>query len=325
MPKILYKAKKFGPQSLATITQAIQILESYEAQGYDLTLRQLYYQFVSRALIKNSDREYKRLGEVVNDARMAGLIDWKHIVDRTRNLKSVSHWDNPRDIIRTSASQFRTDKWRAQNVRVEVWIEKDALVGVIEGVCRSLDVPFFSCRGYTSQSEMWSAAQRLGSYLLDEDHPKEAVVILHLGDHDPSGLDMSRDIEDRITRFLAQDAFNADLVDAAGAYRWARDRFRLDRLALNMDQIEQYEPPPNPAKLTDSRGAGYVEAHGYESWELDALEPSVIGELIEDAVVAERDEALWDQELAIEEEHRDALAVVSSRWPEVVSWLGEDE
>jgi len=122
MPKICYEKKRFSESSLAVIKRANQILEEYADQGYDLTLRQLYYQFVSRGLIPNKDTEYKKLGSIVNDARLAGLIDWDHITDRTRNLRKNAHWTSPQEIIDTCAKQFQHDKWRDQKDYVEVWV-----------------------------------------------------------------------------------------------------------------------------------------------------------------------------------------------------------
>lgn len=271
MPYICYRKKKFGASALKTISLANEIIADYKSQGFELTLRQLYYQFVSRDLIPNSQREYKNLGTIINDGRLAGLIDWNAIIDRTRNLVSPSTWNSPKEIVEACASQFRSDKWEDQTIRVEVWVEKDALVGVVEKACDRFDVPFFACRGYTSQSEMWSAAQRLAGYVDDG----KDVLVIHLGDHDPSGIDMSRDIEERLHEF------------GCGA-------IEVKRIALNMDQVQQYNPPPNPAKLTDSRCRNYMEIHGDESWELDALEPKIIVEMIEDEISQVLDQDAWD-------------------------------
>jgi len=279
MPKICYVPKSFSESSMYIISKANAIIDEYERQGFDLTLRQLYYQFVSRDLIPNRDTEYKRLGSIINDARLAGLIDWNAITDRTRNLRSLSHWRNPGDIIFSAARSYRIDKWAMQDYRVEVWIEKDALVGVIAGVCDDLDIPYFSCRGYTSQSEMWVAGQRLLKYIKDGQTP----LVLHFGDHDPSGKDMTRDIIDRLTLF-------------------SNSAIELQRIALNMDQVEQYNPPPNPAKITDSRASAYIAEYGDESWELDALEPTVIADLIRDAVGVVMDQDAW--ETAVLDEQR---------------------
>lgn len=319
MPKIAYKARKFSEDSALKIRLANDILAEYAAQGYDLTLRQLFYQFVSRGLIANNDREYKKLGSVVNDARLAGKIDWNQIVDRTRFLRTVSSWGSPSSIMRGAAASYKRDLWSDQDYRVEVWIEKDALVGVIERACADLRVPFLSCRGYTSQSEMWGAAQRFYAHTL----AGQRVKVLHLGDHDPSGIDMSRDIEERILMFMAMDYFREGDIDPDDAVDWASEWFSLDRLALNWDQVQQYDPPPNPAKLTDSRGAGYVEEFGYESWELDALEPTVIGNLIQDAVYAVRDIGRWKPAHEQEERERNTLEAAADIWPEVAEFVQE--
>ena len=144
--------------------------------------------------IPNKDSEYKKLGDTVADGRLMGLIDWNAIVDRTRNLHKNSHWDSPADIISSAASSFAYDKWSEQPYRIEAWVEKQALDGLLESACEPLDVPYFSCRGYASISEIWSAAMRLKSWK----KAGQKILILHLGDHDPSGIDMSRDIVDRL-------------------------------------------------------------------------------------------------------------------------------
>src|SRR6185295_9921866 len=174
-PMICYEDKKFGVERLAMIAKANQIIAIYAAQGYDLTLRQLYYQFVSRDLIANKQSEYKRLGAIISEGRRAGLIDWDAITDRTRNLQSLSTWENPAEVLAEDARFFRYDRWESQPTYVEVWFEKDALMGVFERVAHEMRVPFFSCRGYTSDSEVWGAAQRLEEKV---DDGKE-VIVLH--------------------------------------------------------------------------------------------------------------------------------------------------
>lgn len=320
-----YITKRFSPESEDVIAKAVVICEEYAQQGYDLTLRQLYYQFVSRDWLPNRQQSYNRLGSIINDARLAGLLDWDYIVDRTRNLRSLAHWDDPAELVRTAASQFKVDRWADQAKRVEVWIEKDALVGVLQSACPRLDVPYFSCRGYTSQSEVWGAAQRLGEHLA----AGQDVVVIHLGDHDPSGLDMTRDIEDRLAMFIGQDAGQAALSDGASMLNAqitaeeAVARFTIERIALNMDQIEEHEPPPNPAKLTDARARGYIAEHGGSSWELDALDPATLVGLIEDAVLAHRDLDKWAASTEREESEREVLTAASARWGEVKDFLAD--
>lgn len=304
--RINYISKNFRPKSRAIIQKANDIIYEYQDQGYSLTLRQLYYQFVARDLIPNKQSEYKNLGSIVNDARLSGEISWKALEDRTRNIKRNSHWDTPSDILKTAASAFAMDKWDTQNYYIEVWIEKDALVGVISNTCEELDISHFSCRGYVSQSEMWEAGQRFNNAIEQGKKP----ILLHLGDHDPSGIDMTWDIWKRLNLFADypyEEVFNR--IDRETAMNTRNFDFfdggvNVKRLALNSDQIEEYTPPPNPAKLTDSRIAGYSKVHGMESWELDALEPKVLTALIEDEVLDIRDETKWDESLEEQENKR---------------------
>jgi hypothetical protein len=285
MPKICYRPVDFKPSSLAKIKQANEIIAEYGKAGYELTLRQLYYQFVARDLIPNTPKSYDNLGELINNARLAGLVDWHAIIDRTRNLSKVSTWESPRDIVQACASQFRYDLWKDQDNYVEVWVEKDALGGIVDRACQTYRVPWFSCRGYTSQSEMWSAAQRLKGHILQG----QTCVVIHLGDHDPSGIDMTRDVEGRLHEFART------------------TQIEVRRIALNMDQVQQYGPPPNPAKVTDSRYASYQAEHGDESWELDALEPSVIDALIQKEVESLVDADTWQEGVDREENAKEAI------------------
>lgn len=298
MPLITYTPKNFGKGSVEIIDHANTIIASYIAQGYKLTLRQLYYQFVSRDLLANTVQNYKRLGGIISDARLAGLIDWDSIEDRTRELKNTSYWNSPAAILSACAQQYRADKWADQEYRVELWIEKEALAGVFERIAKELGIPYFCCRGYTSQSEMWEAAQRLRRH----DRNGQKPVILHFGDHDPSGIDMTRDIRERLALFRC-------------------DTLELDRLALNMDQVEQYTPPPNPAKETDSRFAAYIERFGSESWELDALEPQVLAELARARVMEIVDKTKWEAAVKKEADELRILGEASDRWDDVTDFL----
>lgn len=274
-----YKDIKFRADALKVIDTANKIIGEYEAQGLDLTLRQLYYQFVGRGLLGNNDTNYKMLQRVVSDGRLAGLVSWTSIEDRTRNRQGHRTFTTPRKayeaLVREGDRwQYRRDLWADQPWRPEVWVEKEALVGVIQGICNQLRVDFFACRGYNSQSEQWRAGQRFAGYQGKGQRP----IVFHLGDHDPSGIDMTRDNRDRLEMFAGTPVM-------------------VQRLALNMAQVEELRPPPNPAKLSDARAADYVAQFGDSSWELDALSPTYIRDLIKRAVDRVRDEDAWERSL----------------------------
>lgn len=304
MPLICYQDKNFRSDKLALIDKINSVIEEYQRQGYSLTLRQCYYQLVARGIIENNERSYKNTGNLINDARLAGLIDWNAIEDRTRNLKRLSHWSNPQSIIESASDQYMKDTWQGQDYYVEVWVEKEALANVVGRISDELDVPYFCCRGYVSQSEMWSASQRF----IAQQEKGKMVALIHLGDHDPSGIDMSRDIEERLLMFG---------VDS--------DNFIFKRIALNMEQIDLYNPPPNPAKITDSRCGAYIREYGDKSWELDALEPKVIHDLITDNVTVFYDEYKGDQIKTQVQRERAVMNRVAENWDYVYDMYNDEE
>lgn len=272
-----YVPRNFKPDALKRMSQANAIIEEYEGRGLSLTLRQLYYQFVTRKLLPNTKQSYSLLGRLLNHGRLAGLISWTAIEDRTRGLMGLRTYNDPSTAIREARDSYRRDLWANQQYRPEVWIEKESLSGVVSSICNELRVDFFAQRGYNSQSEQWRAGQRFADYITKGQRP----IVFHLGDHDPSGVDMTRDNRDRLEMFVGVPV-------------------QIVRLALNMPQIEQYNLPPNPTKITDSRSSDYTAEYGEGSWELDALDPEMLRELIRDAVVKIRDPARWEEALTEE-------------------------
>ena len=124
--------KEFKPESIRLIDQANVIIRKFQQMGYKLTLRQLYYQFVAGAIIENTLRSYKRLGSLINDARLAGLIDWDALEDRTRNLETLSHWSSPEELLEACENQYRRNHWEGQAHYCEVWVEKEAIEPLID-------------------------------------------------------------------------------------------------------------------------------------------------------------------------------------------------
>jgi hypothetical protein len=315
-----YVQNNFKQASLDVIACAKEVILSYDAQGYDLTLRQLYYQMIAKDLLpdswidekynrknglpldtKNTEKSYNRLGEILNIARLAGRLPWDVMVDRSRSMKSNQHWDSPQQIMRAAAYGYKKDKWSNQPNRVVVLVEKEALEGIVASVSARLDVPYEACKGYFSQSEMWG----LGKKITRWKDAGQRTIILHLGDHDPSGIDMTRDIADRLEMFAGR-------------------RVTVDRLALNMEQVEEYNPPPNPAKTTDCRYAGYRDKYGDDSWELDAIEPPALQALVETAIEKYRDPDKWQEALEREQYESRALRAACDNWETVSSFLDDE-
>lgn len=298
MARIAYVEWNPSQKSLAIIGIANKICEEYREQGYDLTLRQLYYQFVARDYLPNNQRSYKNLGTVIDNARKAGYLDWNYIVDRTRNLQGYRVYGSPSELIEEVWQRYHVDLWRGQGNRVEVWVEKEALAGVIGRAALAYGVDYFSCRGYVSQSELHAASHRHQDY----EATGQEVTVIHLGDHDPSGIDMTRDVEERLHLYGASTT--------------------VQRIALNFDQISQYSPPPNPAKLTDSRAMDYISRFGRSSWELDALDPSILHKLIQDTITSHiTDHELYNERVAEQEKGRDQLSSLAENWDYVVQQL----
>ena len=286
---------KFNEPSLKLISTCSGILNEYREQGYRLSLRQLYYQLVARDYIENTVKSYKRIGDLVSNARLAGLLDWQMIEDRGREVVSNSHWTSPRSILRGAAYSFRMDHWKGQSNYVEVFVEKDALSGILLPVCREMDVRFTANKGYSSSSAMYEASKRI----VDADKAGCNIHIIYLGDHDPSGIDMTRDIQDR---------FNLFTRDCFDVY--------VHRLALNYDQVEQWNPPENPAKETDSRYEAYMVRFGESSWELDAVEPATLADLVRDQIRELIDVDEWNAVQAQEDQYRSELEKLADGYKE---------
>lgn len=289
MGKTCFQPKRFGEDRLKLIETANEIIESYQAQGYRLTLRQLYYQFVSKDLIPNTERSYKNLGCAISDGRLAGLIDWDAIEDRVRVPRTPSEFDDIEDLVAAAVRSYRLPRWEGQENYVELWVEKDALAGVLQPIASEYHITLMVNRGYSSQSAMHEAAMRFRR--AGQKHDR--LYLLYLGDHDPSGEDMVRDVQDRLTMFGAS--------------------VSVEKIALTMAQVDEYSPPPNPAKMTDSRAASYVALHGNSSWEVDALPPNVLAELISTALNDLVDQDAIDVIKAREEKDKAALERAAKR------------
>lgn len=257
--KQAYVDINFRRASIARIGLCNGIVRDYQEQGLRLTLRQLYYQLVSRNVVPNTEKSYKALGALVSDARMAGLIDWDAIEDRNRSPIIWAEYNNLQELVEAAQYRYRLPRWEGQDNYVELWVEKAALAGVLRPLASKYHVTLMVNRGYASTSSMYESAQRF----IDSSEGRPAVLF-YLGDHDPSGEDMVRDIYDRMV------TFGVNNID-------------VRKLALTTPQVRKYKPPPNPAKVTDSRAKKYIAEHGPHCWEVDALDPKTLASIIERA------------------------------------------
>jgi hypothetical protein len=327
------------------------ILREYRREGYKLTLRQLYYQLVSRALIhENSLAQYSKLSGLLTRGRMAGNVDWNIIEDRNRIPYLPYYNEDVADAFSDTKEHYRLDRQRDQEINVELWVEKDALSGVLRRMTSKYHVHLVVNKGYTSTTAMYDAFQRIK----DSIKKGRKVHILYLGDHDPSGLDMDRDIRDRMKLFVTnskemqmmywdleteeQDDFREsdffygfvqkfgdkdkqlmtknDNPDYDGIYfnmpyiymqKQFHDLFTVERIALTQEQIKTYNPPTNPAKFKDPRSEWYVKHFGRVSWEVDALKPEVLDEIVTEKIEGLIDMSKYEKMLKQEKNDREEI------------------
>jgi hypothetical protein len=277
-----YREIRFQGRTKKRLNVLFDIIKEYEDMEVRITLRQLYYQLVSREIIPNTFKEYKRLCGLATDARYCGLIDWRSIEDRGRPHHAPSEFEDLKELFGAVLKSYKLPRWEGQKYYIEVCCEKDALTSVIHPICDDLHVRLNVNKGFDSASCAYDTAQR---FIKNGQGRKS--ILLYLGDHDPSGIYMTRDVSSRLGEFGA-------CVD-------------VRRVALTMDQVLKYSLPPNLAKKTDSRTAKYIQEHGSMSWEVDALPPEVLSKLLESTILEYLDRPLMDSVMEREEKDKDKL------------------
>lgn len=287
-----FKEINFRTSSRILLQNSIAIIESdeYQKAGLRLTLRQLYYQLVSRNMIANLPQEYGRLSTVISDARLGGYIDWDAIEDRVRSPRHALEFDSLQHCIKWAATHYRLPRWEHQDNYVELWVEKDALAGVLWPLAYEYHITLMVNRGYSSQSAMYESANRFK----DAHQRGKECFLFYLGDHDPSGEDMVRDIKDRL------EVFNATV--------------KVEKIALTWKQIKKYSPPENPTKIQDPRANKYIAKYGNSCWEVDALPPSELQKLIRKALDKVTDHEAIDIIRKHEDHDRATMLKKVKRW-----------
>jgi hypothetical protein len=250
---------KFQKKSVDLLDKIKNILKEYEQKNIRVTLRQLYYQLVAKGLIANSQKEYKKISSLLTNARYSGIIDWFAIEDRIRKPNIPNTFENISHLLQVASRSYALDRWNEQEYYVELWTEKDAISSVISPITDKYQVPIVINRGYSSASSMYESAQRF------LEHSDKRIILLYLGDHDPSGLDMDRDIKARLQEF----GVGLEVV----------------RIGLTFEQVQEYNPPKNPTKMKDTRATDYVQKYGHSCWEVDSLNPEILQGLIEENIL----------------------------------------
>ena len=289
MVKMAYRIpRKFQKESLRLLSQILSVIENYQKQGYKLTLRQLYYQLVVQNVFLNLQKNYAKLSDLLGEARMCGLCDWEVIEDRIRIPRFPNEWDNIEGAMNTLIDVYRRRRWNNQENYVEVWVEKDALSGVLEPITIDYHVHLLVNRGYSSISAMHDSALRFRH----AEAEGKSCFLLYLGDHDPSGEDMVRDIRDRLDEF--------------------RTTIEVKKIALTREQIDTYSLPSNPAKTTDPRARGYIEEHGVGSWEVDSLPPATLNAILTESLDELLNLELYDAQIELEEQDKETMRTFGS-------------
>lgn len=304
--------------------QIVEVVEYYEEIGINLTNRQLYYQLVGKDLIPNAQEVYKKICKIITDLRYAGIVDWETIEDKAREPKRKAQWNSIADIVESAVKQFRLPRWKDQETYIEMYCEKEAGINVLNPICEKYHIYFGFNKGYSSAAALYDLAKRLSVQI---DNGKK-VKLLYFGDHDPSGLDMVRDIKERVGEFLdggvmdndalinlENEFYENEVQNESGDYHlyqyeeewkplfmeeWLPEQitdreFKIIPVSLTMDQIKQFNPPPNPAKITDPRASWYIKEFGKVSWELDAIDAIELRKIAEEEILKHIDIDLYEE------------------------------
>jgi hypothetical protein len=272
--KEFFKPWRPGKRAKQIISMVEEICAEYEGLGYRLTTRQAYYRLVGRNAIRNTVNEYHSVGYFIDRGKQAGLLDWEMFEDRARTVEGdvskpyhgALKVDIPAAVTREVEICFQSDYWANQPYYAEIFIEKSALAEIIGRVADELGIAYTAVRGFSSGQVLKEAADRFREKAKDG----RTGVLLYVGDCDPSGVVMSEDIQRRLLRFGS----NAE----------------VKRIALNINQVQQFGLPENPVKNTDTRSAAYIGKYGNGCWEVDALEPRTLADIVRAGIMEYFDE-----------------------------------
>lgn len=318
---------------------SIQVCQEYREKGYLLTLRQLYYQGVARKRLPSGQKSYKHLMDVLSTARERGTFPLWALVDRTRRVHPGEFTRNDANVDRAldrAAREVQTaagrllgrGRWFAQDVHLSVWFEKEALAGIFEGVCAEEGVTCFSIRGDPSHPALYEWLQHAAAVHGVGDASKgwrdqwgqahsgraKRSIVLYFGDHDPTGIRIPRSAEITTRIFMGHMGLTFPL------------EFR--RVGITLDQARALDLPPFPAK--ESAGKDYesyvAEFDTTDAWELDALSPETLEDLVRQECRKHFDGALFERLRAGTDERRAQMTMRlrDPAWHRIATRIEED-
>ena len=286
------RSKKVRGMAAASL-DLIDAMYAMAEVAQPITGRGIGYKLFTAGLTPSMSRsDMQRVYRLLKEARERGLIPWEWIVDETRDLERRSSWDDPAHFVHNVSRSYRRDFWNQQPARVEVWSEKGTIRGVLAPVLDRYGVGFRVMHGFGSATVVNGVAQ---------DQDGRPLIVLYVGDFDPSGLYMSaHDLPDRLDRY-------------------GGDHVQLKRVTLRREHLDGLPSFAASDKKADPRHKWFVENYGTRCWELDALDPNRLRDLIDDAILLEIEPTAWERCAEVEEAEKKSLRHVLD------SWRGADE
>jgi hypothetical protein len=254
-----------------------------------ITGRGVGYKLFTRGLIPSMERnEMQRVYRLLLKAREQGIMPWDWIVDETRAIERVSTWADPDEYARCVAQSYRRDFWDQQPHRVQVWSEKGTVRGILAPVLDQYAVGFNPVHGFSSATSVHDIA---------EDDDGRDLIVLYVGDFDPSGMFMSE--VDLPKRFAKYDG----------------DHIVLTRIALTVEQLEGLPSFRATTKRKDPRYKWFVANHGHHCWELDAMDPNDLRDCVEQAIISLIEPVAWQRCEVVNRAEQESLKTVLEGWP----------
>jgi hypothetical protein len=281
------RSKKTRDMAQASIG-LIQPMSAIAEKAQPITSRGVGYKLFTAGLIPSMEtREMQRVYRLLKEARERDEIPWSWIVDDTRALERVSTWDDPEQYVEAVSRGYRCDFWNLQPVRVEVWSEKGTVRGVLDPVLDHYGVGFRVTHGFSGATTIYDVAQD------DDGRP---LIVLYVGDYDPSGLCMSEhDLPDRLAKYGGEHVV-------------------LKRIALLREPLPGLPSFPASDKKRDPRYGWFIRNYGKRCWELDALDPNDLREIVRQAIEAEIEPEVRNRCARIERAERESLLTVLDSW-----------